>query len=81
MVEAPSAGAVLVREEAAPPIALTSREQDVLRCVAAGKSTAEIARLLWVTPATVSKHLQHVYEKLGVHSRTAALARLPVYLN
>ena len=53
----------------------------MLRCVAAGKSTAEIARLLWVTPATVSKHVQHVYAKLGVHSRTAALARLPVYLN
>jgi DNA-binding CsgD family transcriptional regulator len=32
--------------------------------------------LLSITPATVSKHLEHVYAKLGVNSRTAALARL-----
>jgi DNA-binding CsgD family transcriptional regulator len=76
VVEAPNASALLLREEIVPAVALTSRERDVLRCVAAGRSTAETARLLWVTPATVSKHLEHVYEKLGVHSRTAALAAL-----
>jgi DNA-binding CsgD family transcriptional regulator len=58
----------------APPPCLTAREVEVLDCLAAGHSTAEIARLLWITPATVSKHLEHVYRKLGVRSRTAALA-------
>ena len=67
-------GTFFLREE--PNVSLTRREQDVLRCVAAGKTTAETARLLWVTEATVSKHLEHVYRKLGVTSRTAALAKL-----
>ena len=74
LVEAPSDGALVLTEEAVPPTSLTARETDVLRCLAAGKSTAEIARLLWVTPATVSKHLENIYRKLGVTSRTAALA-------
>ena len=66
---------VLVLAEA-PTATLTARERDVMHCVAAGKSTAETARLLYVTPATVSKHLEHVYAKLGVRSRTAAVAKL-----
>ncbi len=67
-------GALLLREE--PNVALTRRQRDVLRCVAAGKTTVETARLLWVTEATVSKHLEHVYRKLGVTNRAAALAKL-----
>ena len=67
-------GALLLREE--PNVALTRRQRDVLRCIAAGKTTVETARLLWVTEATVSKHLEHVYRKLGVTNRTAALAKL-----
>jgi predicted transcriptional regulator len=39
-------------------------------------SNAETARLLWVTPATIRKHLENIYGKLGVRSRTAALAKL-----
>ena len=57
-----------------PPESLSPREMEVLRSIAAGRSNAEIARMLWVTPATVSKHLGHIYRKLGVTSRTAALA-------
>ena len=72
-------GALLLHEE--PNVSLTRRERDVLRCIAAGKTTAETARLLWVTEATVSKHLEHVYRKLGVTSRTAALAKLGAVLN
>ena len=55
---------------------LTPREREVMRCVADGLSNANIATALVVEPSTVRKHLQHVYEKLGVQSRTAALAKL-----
>ena len=75
VVEAPTRGVLIVAEERAGP-PLTAREVEVLRGLAAGRSTAEIARELYVTPATVSKHLEHVYRKLGVQSRTAALAAI-----
>jgi DNA-binding CsgD family transcriptional regulator len=55
---------------------LTRREREVVEAVAEGRSNAEIASQLCISPATVAKHLEHVYDKLGVHSRTAALARL-----
>jgi DNA-binding CsgD family transcriptional regulator len=55
---------------------LTAREHEVLALVALGKTNAEIARLLWLAPGTVRKHLENVYAKLGVHTRTAAVARL-----
>jgi DNA-binding CsgD family transcriptional regulator len=55
---------------------LTRREREVMHWVADGLSNAEIARVLVVERSTVRKHLEHIYEKLGVRSRTAALARL-----
>ena len=42
--------------------------------VAQGKTDKEVAGLLYVSPLTVKKHLEHVYEKLGVKSRTEAVA-------
>lgn len=54
---------------------LSARETEVLRGVAAGLSNREIAERLVVTPGTVKKHLEHIYAKLGAHSRTAAVAR------
>jgi DNA-binding CsgD family transcriptional regulator len=75
VVEAPTRFGLILAEESVRP-ALTAREIDVLGGLAAGQSTAEIARELHVTPATVSKHLEHVYRKLGVASRTAALAAI-----
>jgi DNA-binding CsgD family transcriptional regulator len=57
---------------------LTSREREVMLRVADGLSNAEIASALVVERSTVRKHLEHVYEKLGVRSRTAALAKLRV---
>jgi DNA-binding CsgD family transcriptional regulator len=75
VVEAPTRGGLIVAEERVRH-SLTAREVEVVRGLAAGKSTAEIAHELWVTPATVSKHLEHVYRKLGVSSRTAALAAI-----
>jgi DNA-binding CsgD family transcriptional regulator len=55
---------------------LTPREHEILEHVAAGLTNAEIARVLWISPGTVRKHLEHAFEKLGVHTRTAAVAAL-----
>ena len=55
---------------------LTPRQHEVLRLVAAGQSNTQIARSLFVSEATVRKHLENVYERLQVSSRTAAVARL-----
>ncbi|AOS64583.1 response regulator [Actinoalloteichus hymeniacidonis] len=57
-----------------PGTALSRREIEVLQLVADGLSNAEIARRLFLTQATVKSHLVHVYGKLGVDSRTAAVA-------
>ena len=54
---------------------LTAREREVLAWVARGKTNPQIAEALWVSPATVRKHLENVYGKLGVNTRTAAVAR------
>jgi DNA-binding CsgD family transcriptional regulator len=72
------AGAMLVTERAmsAEPSTLTSRELQVLALVAEGRSNAEVAAALWLSPGTVRKHLENSYAKLGVRSRTAAVARL-----
>jgi DNA-binding CsgD family transcriptional regulator len=53
-------------------IVLTKREREVLFWLARGKSNSEIAAILGIAPATVGKHLEHIYPKLGVENRTAA---------
>lgn len=55
---------------------LTARETEVLRWVAAGKSNAQIGAILRISARTVQKHLQNIYDKLGVESRTAAAMRV-----
>jgi DNA-binding CsgD family transcriptional regulator len=65
----------LLLEEVQAEVPLTAREREVLAWVARGKTNAEIARLLWLAPSTVRKHLENVYAKLGVNTRTAAVAR------
>ena len=61
------------RGELVPP-ELTERELEVLQLAAQGKSGREIARALVVSPATVKSHLEHIYRKLGVSDRAAAVA-------
>ena len=60
---------------------LTDREAEILAWVARGKTNQEIAALLVVSPHTVRKHLEHAYQKLRVHTRTAAVARAFAPLN
>jgi two-component system, NarL family, nitrate/nitrite response regulator NarL len=54
--------------------ALTQREQEILRLIATGKSLPEIAKELYLGLTTVKTHVQHLYEKLGVSDRAAAVA-------
>ncbi len=73
--------ALLLTERTATPapdallrLGLSPREAQVLAHVAEGRTNAEIARSLSVSPGTVKRHLEHVYAKLGVHRRTEAAA-------
>ena len=62
--------------ESAAGAALTPREREVLQWAGAGKTNAEIAAILDMSPRTVEKHFEHVFEKLGVETRMAAVMRL-----
>jgi DNA-binding CsgD family transcriptional regulator len=64
------------RRQVTADVPLTRREREVLAWVERGKTNAEIAQILWIAPGTVKKHLDNVYEKLGVRTRTAAVTRL-----
>mgnify|MGYP001378384393 FL=1 len=54
--------------------ALTPRETEVLAWLAKGKTNRDIADILGMSPRTVNKHLEHIFEKLGVETRAAAAA-------
>lgn len=54
---------------------LTRREREVLDWVAAGKTNRDVAAILGASPRTVEKHLERIYEKLGVETRIAAVMR------
>lgn len=56
-------------------LGLTRREVEVLTWVTDGKTNTEIGVILGTSPRTVQKHLEHVFEKLGVVTRTAAAVR------
>jgi DNA-binding CsgD family transcriptional regulator len=58
------------------PAMLTRREAEVLELVAQGLTNAQIAARLVISGTTVRTHLEHIFGKLGVHTRTAAVAQL-----
>jgi DNA-binding NarL/FixJ family response regulator len=54
--------------------ALTPRQTEVLSWIAKGKTNRDVGEILGMSPRTVNKHLEHVFEKLGVETRAAAAA-------
>jgi DNA-binding CsgD family transcriptional regulator len=58
------------------PTSLTARQREILRYVAAGYTNGQISRRLEVSEATVRKHLENIFNRLGVSNRTAAVAKL-----
>jgi DNA-binding NarL/FixJ family response regulator len=62
--------AVVLREA----LKLTAREAEVMLWISRGKANRDIAEILGLSPRTVSKHLEQIFEKLGVENRTAATA-------
>jgi len=71
----PTVAARLISRMRDPRPVLTEREAEVLRAVATGATNRQAAASLHVSEATVKTHLVHVFDKLGVTSRTAAVAR------
>lgn len=71
---APAVASRLLARMRAPRVSLSSREIEVLRLVADGASNTEVGARLHITDATVKSHLVHVFSKLGVSSRTGAVA-------
>ncbi|WP_067673470.1 LuxR C-terminal-related transcriptional regulator [Nocardia miyunensis] len=74
-VLSPSVASRLMTRVRKPDTTLSHREIEVLRLVAEGHSNREIGRSLFLSETTVKSHLVHIYAKLGVKSRTSAVAR------
>lgn len=71
---APVIASRLLDRMRSPQISLSSREIQVLDLVAAGRSNTEVAEELFVSETTVKSHLAHIFSKLNVNSRTAAVS-------
>lgn len=63
-----------VKAEALRSLGLTRRQSEILQLLSQGRGTDQIAADLFISPQTVRKHLEHIYERLGVHTRAAAVA-------
>lgn len=74
-VLSPSVASRLMTRVRKPDTTLSAREIEVLRLVADGHSNREIGKRLFLSETTVKSHLVHIYSKLGVKSRTSAVAR------
>lgn len=72
---APAIANRLMDRMRAPGVALSRREIEVLQLVGSGLSNHEVSERLYLSQATVKSHLVHIYDKLEVDSRTAAVAK------
>lgn len=66
-------------EQLKAKLKITSREAEILMWIARGKTNKEIGQILNTSPRTVNKHLEHIFEKLGVSTRSAAVAQIYAY--
>ncbi|MBD7994538.1 response regulator transcription factor [Arthrobacter sp. Sa2CUA1] len=71
---APEVAARLMGRLRNPEPSLSSREIELMELLATGMSNRAIARTMFISEATVKTHLVHIYEKLGVDNRTAAIS-------
>jgi DNA-binding CsgD family transcriptional regulator len=81
LIPASGGGLLLLEQRHAAPgpasfesLGLSRREAEVLSWVAQGKTDAAIGTILSLSPRTVAKHLEHIYQRLGVENRSAAIA-------
>ncbi len=70
----PEVADALAERLSRPAEALSPREIEILRTLETGAGNRELARRLFISEATVKTHLVHIYQKLGVENRTAAIA-------
>ena len=70
----PEMTAALMERMQRPAISLSAREMELLKLLATGATNKELAEALFISQATVKTHLVHIYTKLGVDNRTAAIA-------
>lgn len=70
----PDVMAALVDRMQRPSVTLSARETELLQLVATGATNRELAEKLFISQSTVKTHLVHIYTKLGVDNRTAAVA-------
>ena len=71
---APEVTNLLAERLAQPETALSPRELEILQALSTGASNKQIAQRLFISEATVKTHLIHVYQELGVETRTAAVS-------
>lgn len=70
---APEVADALAERMSRPAEALSAREIEILRALETGASNRELAKMLFISEATVKTHLVHIFQKLGVGTRTAAI--------
>lgn len=70
---APEAAGALMNRLSRPQEALSSREIEILKELESGATNRQLAATLFISEATVKTHLVHIYQKLGVDNRTAAI--------
>lgn len=70
---APEVAALLADRLSRPQASLSAREIEILQALATGATNKELAQQLFISAATVKTHLIHIFQKLGVDTRTAAV--------